>query len=65
MWDIIREAERCMAGHGAGSIVNVAPIGGLQAGRGVMTSLASKAAPIHFSGSLVPELDLSVKRASA
>ncbi|TVS86493.1 SDR family oxidoreductase [Mycobacterium helveticum] len=51
-----REAARYMAGHDGGSIINVASIGGLQAGGGVMTYRASKAAVIHFSRSVATEL---------
>jgi len=38
------------------AIINVASIGGLQAGGGVMTYRASKAAVIHFSKSVAAEL---------
>jgi NAD(P)-dependent dehydrogenase (short-subunit alcohol dehydrogenase family) len=51
-----REAARYMADHDGGSIINVASIGGLQAGGGVMTYRASKAAVIHFSRSVAIEL---------
>jgi len=51
-----REAARYMADHDGGSIINVASIGGLQAGGGVMTYRASKAAVIHFSRSVATEL---------
>jgi NAD(P)-dependent dehydrogenase (short-subunit alcohol dehydrogenase family) len=45
-----------MAAHEGGVIINVASIGGLQAGAGVMTYRASKAAVIHFSKSVATEL---------
>jgi NAD(P)-dependent dehydrogenase (short-subunit alcohol dehydrogenase family) len=51
-----REAARYMADHDGGSIINIASIGGLQAGGGVMTYRASKAAVIHFSKSVATEL---------
>ncbi len=51
-----REAARHMADHDGGAIINVASIGGLQAGGGVMTYRASKAAVIHFSRSVATEL---------
>jgi NAD(P)-dependent dehydrogenase (short-subunit alcohol dehydrogenase family) len=51
-----REAARYMAANDGGSIINVASIGGLQAGGGVMTYRASKAAVIHFTKSVAAEL---------
>jgi NAD(P)-dependent dehydrogenase (short-subunit alcohol dehydrogenase family) len=51
-----REAARFMAANGGGSITNVASIGGLQAGGGVMTYRASKAAVIHFTKSVAIEV---------
>jgi NAD(P)-dependent dehydrogenase (short-subunit alcohol dehydrogenase family) len=51
-----REAARHMAVNDGGSIINVASIGGLQAGGGVMTYRASKAAVIHFTKSVAAEL---------
>lgn len=51
-----RAAARHMAAHDGGAIINVASIGGLQAGGGVMTYRASKAAVIHFSKSVATEL---------
>jgi len=51
-----REAARHMAGHGGGSIINMSSIGGIQAGGGVMTYRASKAAVIHFTKSAAIEL---------
>jgi NAD(P)-dependent dehydrogenase (short-subunit alcohol dehydrogenase family) len=51
-----REAARYMATHGGGAIINIASIGGLQPGGGVMTYRASKAAVIHFSKSVATEL---------
>lgn len=50
-----REAARYMAAHDGGNIINIASIGGLQAGGGVMTYRASKAAVIHFSKSVATE----------
>ena len=44
-----REAGRHMAENGGGSIINLGSIGGIQAGGGVSTYRASKAAIIHFS----------------
>ena len=49
-------AARHMAEHGGGSIVNLSSIGGVQAGGGVQTYRASKAAVIHFSKSAAIEL---------
>ena len=51
-----RDAARHMAEHGGGSIVNISSIGGIQAGGGVTTYRASKAAVIHFSKSAAIEL---------
>ncbi len=51
-----RDAARHMAGHGGGSIVNLTSIGGIQAGGGVMTYRASKAAVIHFTKCAAIEL---------
>ncbi len=51
-----REAARYMAGNGGGSIVNVSSIGGIQAGPGVMSYRASKAAVIHFTKSAALDL---------
>ena len=51
-----REAGHYMAANDGGSIINVASIGGLQAGGGVMTYRASKAAVIHFTKSVATEL---------
>jgi NAD(P)-dependent dehydrogenase (short-subunit alcohol dehydrogenase family) len=49
-------AARHMAAHGGGSIVNVASIGGLIAGPGVMTYRASKAGLLFVSKSVAIEL---------
>jgi NAD(P)-dependent dehydrogenase (short-subunit alcohol dehydrogenase family) len=46
-----QEAARHMAQNGGGSVINVTSIGGIQAGRGVPTYRASKAAVIHFTQS--------------
>jgi NAD(P)-dependent dehydrogenase (short-subunit alcohol dehydrogenase family) len=51
-----RDAARQMATSGGGSIVNVSSIGGIQAGGGVMTYRASKAAVIMFTKSAAIEL---------
>lgn len=51
-----RDAARQMAKSGGGSIVNVSSIGGVQAGGGVMTYRASKAAVIMFTKSAAIEL---------
>jgi NAD(P)-dependent dehydrogenase (short-subunit alcohol dehydrogenase family) len=51
-----RDAARHMAEHGGGSIVNISSIGGIQAGGGVTTYRASKAAVIHFTKSMAIEL---------
>lgn len=46
-----RDAARHMKDHGGGSIINLTSIGGIQAGGGVMTYRASKAAVIQFTKS--------------
>jgi NAD(P)-dependent dehydrogenase (short-subunit alcohol dehydrogenase family) len=51
-----RDAARHMSKHGGGSIINVTSIGGIQAGGGVMTYRASKAAVIQFTKSAAIEL---------
>lgn len=51
-----RDAARHMKNHGGGSIINVTSIGGIQAGGGVMTYRASKAAVIQFTKSAAIEL---------
>jgi NAD(P)-dependent dehydrogenase (short-subunit alcohol dehydrogenase family) len=51
-----RDAARQMAASGGGSIVNMSSIGGIQAGGGVMTYRASKAAVIMFTKSAAIEL---------
>jgi NAD(P)-dependent dehydrogenase (short-subunit alcohol dehydrogenase family) len=51
-----RDAARHMADNGGGSIINVSSIGGIQAGGGVMTYRASKAAVIQFTKSAAIEL---------
>lgn len=51
-----RDAARHMAEHGGGSIINISSIGGIQAGGGVPSYRASKAAVIHFSKSAAIEL---------
>lgn len=44
-----RDAARHMSRNGGGSIINLTSIGGIQAGGGVMTYRASKAAVIQFT----------------
>jgi NAD(P)-dependent dehydrogenase (short-subunit alcohol dehydrogenase family) len=51
-----RDAARHMIEHGGGSIINMTSIGGIQAGGGVMTYRASKAAVIQFTKSAAIEL---------
>src|SRR5882757_10036731 len=51
-----RDAARHMATSGGGSIINMSSIGGIQAGGGVMTYRASKAAVIQFTKSAAIEL---------
>lgn len=51
-----RDAARHMAENGGGSIVNLTSIGGIQAGGGVMTYRASKAAVIQFTKSAAIDL---------
>lgn len=51
-----RDAARQMSKAGGGSIINLTSIGGIQAGGGVMTYRASKAAVIQFTKSAAIEL---------
>ncbi|OBG33373.1 MULTISPECIES: SDR family NAD(P)-dependent oxidoreductase [Mycolicibacter] len=51
-----RDAARYMSKAGGGSILNLTSIGGIQAGGGVMTYRASKAAVIQFTKSAAIEL---------
>ena len=51
-----RDAAWHMRDHGGGSIINLTSIGGIQAGGGVMTYRASKAAVIQFTKSAAIEL---------
>jgi NAD(P)-dependent dehydrogenase (short-subunit alcohol dehydrogenase family) len=51
-----REAGKHMSAHGGGSIINVSSIGGIQAGAGVITYRASKAAVLYFSKCAAIEL---------
>ena len=51
-----RDAARQMSKAGGGSILNLTSIGGIQAGGGVMTYRASKAAVIQFTKSAAIEL---------
>jgi len=51
-----RDAARQMATTGGGSIINLSSIGGIQAGGGVMTYRASKAAVVQFTKSAAIEL---------
>ena len=50
-----QRAARHMAKNGGGSIINNSSIGGINAGAGVMTYRAAKAAVIHFSKSIAIE----------
>jgi NAD(P)-dependent dehydrogenase (short-subunit alcohol dehydrogenase family) len=51
-----QRAARYMAANGGGVIVNTTSIGGINAGAGVMTYRATKAAVIHFTRSIAVEL---------
>jgi NAD(P)-dependent dehydrogenase (short-subunit alcohol dehydrogenase family) len=51
-----RDAARHMKSSGGGSIINLTSIGGIQAGGGVMSYRASKAAVIHFTKCAAIEL---------
>jgi NAD(P)-dependent dehydrogenase (short-subunit alcohol dehydrogenase family) len=51
-----QRAARHMAANGGGVIVNTTSIGGINAGAGVMTYRATKAAVIHFTRSIAVEL---------
>src|SRR5437588_755147 len=51
-----QSAARHMAQNGGGSIINTASIAGINAGGGLMTYRASKAAVIHFSRSAAVDL---------
>lgn len=51
-----RDAARHMADNGGGTIINLTSIGGIQAGGGVMTYRASKAAVIQFTKAAAIEL---------
>jgi NAD(P)-dependent dehydrogenase (short-subunit alcohol dehydrogenase family) len=51
-----QRAARHMAEHGGGSIINTASIAGINAGGGLMTYRAAKAAVIHFSRSSAVDL---------
>jgi NAD(P)-dependent dehydrogenase (short-subunit alcohol dehydrogenase family) len=51
-----RDAARHMSANGGGSIINLTSIGGIQAGGGVQTYRASKAAVIQFTKSAAIEL---------
>jgi NAD(P)-dependent dehydrogenase (short-subunit alcohol dehydrogenase family) len=51
-----QRAARHMKGHGGGAIVNTTSIGGINAGGGLMTYRAAKAAVIHFTRSIAVEL---------
>jgi NAD(P)-dependent dehydrogenase (short-subunit alcohol dehydrogenase family) len=52
----IQRAARHMAMHGGGSIINTTSIGGINAGAGLMTYRATKAAVIHLSRSTAIDL---------
>jgi NAD(P)-dependent dehydrogenase (short-subunit alcohol dehydrogenase family) len=47
-----QRAARHMADHGGGSIINTTSIGGINAGAGLMTYRASKAAVVHLTQSI-------------
>jgi NAD(P)-dependent dehydrogenase (short-subunit alcohol dehydrogenase family) len=51
-----QRAARHMAEHGGGSIINTTSIGGINAGAGLMSYRASKAAVIHFTRSIAIDL---------
>ena len=51
-----QRAARHMAAHGGGSIVNITSIGGINAGAGLMTYRATKAAVIHLTRSIAIDL---------
>jgi NAD(P)-dependent dehydrogenase (short-subunit alcohol dehydrogenase family) len=51
-----QRAARHMAEHGGGSIINTTSIGGINAGAGLMTYRASKAAVIHLTRSTAIDL---------
>jgi NAD(P)-dependent dehydrogenase (short-subunit alcohol dehydrogenase family) len=51
-----QRAARYMVKHGGGAIINTTSIAGINAGGGVMTYRASKAAVIHFTRSLAIDL---------
>lgn len=51
-----QQAARHMAANGGGSIVNITSIGGITAGRSVISYRASKAAVIHMSKSVAIDL---------
>ncbi len=60
-----RDAARHMAYHGGGSIINMTSIGGIQAGGGVITYRASKAAVIQFTKCAAIELAYNEIRVNA
>lgn len=60
-----RDAARHMSKNGGGSIINLTSIGGIQAGGGVMTYRASKAAVIQFTKSAAIELAYHEVRVNA
>lgn len=60
-----QEAAKHMAANGGGSVINMTSIGGIEAGRGVMTYRASKAAVIHFTKSAAIALGESGVRVNA
>ena len=51
-----QRAARHMASHGGGSIINTTSIGGINAGGGLMTYRAAKAAVVHVTKSTAVEL---------
>jgi NAD(P)-dependent dehydrogenase (short-subunit alcohol dehydrogenase family) len=52
----IQRAARHMVGNGGGSIINITSIGGINAGAGLMTYRAAKAAVVHLTQSAAIDL---------
>jgi NAD(P)-dependent dehydrogenase (short-subunit alcohol dehydrogenase family) len=55
-----QRAGRHMARHGGGSIINTTSIGGINAGAGLMTYRASKAAVIHLTRCIAVDLPTAI-----
>jgi NAD(P)-dependent dehydrogenase (short-subunit alcohol dehydrogenase family) len=51
-----QRAARHMAEHGGGSIINISSIGGINAGGGLVTYRATKAAVVHFTRCIAIDL---------